>query len=409
MSHNGSILEKLPAIVDPLPGGKSLTNAVDYIVNWARANSLWPLTYGTSCCAIEMMATGSSHHDWARFGVEVARATPRQADLIILAGTLVEKMVSRLQRLYEQMPEPKYVIAMGACTISGGPFYYDSYSVVKGADRILPIDVYIPGCPPRPEALLYGIMKLQEIIKCGSVRHKKIYPPLLGPEILDIHSQVKKEWEVLEKQKDLDMAEARETFKVENPGYKGFKHPQKPSVKLSEVPYIPAAQVGKTNSDIMQVIREKFPDLLLYEDREAEHPLAESGTDYIVDIQVSREQYLAFINFLKTNQHLAMDFLIQVTAVDWLDHIDVLVHLLSTSWGHKIFVRCSIDRDDPTIESLASIYLAALFHEREVFDFFGVKFEGHPDLRRIFLPEAFEGFPLRKDYSDDSLVVKRPY
>src|SRR5690606_13174302 len=122
----------------PLPGTEGaggLTNAVDWVVGWARANSLWPLVFGTSCCAIEMMATGSSHNDWARFGMEVARASPRQADLIILAGTIVEKMGSRLITLYEQMPGPKYVIAMGACTISGGPFYYDSYSVVKGADR----------------------------------------------------------------------------------------------------------------------------------------------------------------------------------------------------------------------------------------------------------------------------------
>src|SRR5690606_3646437 len=155
----------------PLPGGvppggvhqAGMTNAVDWVVGWARANSLWPLVFGTSCCAIEMMATGASHNDWARFGMEVARASPRQADLIILAGTIVEKMGSRLITLYEQMPGPKYVIAMGACTISGGPFYYDSYSVVKGADRLIPVDVYVPGCPPRPEALLFGVLKLQEL------------------------------------------------------------------------------------------------------------------------------------------------------------------------------------------------------------------------------------------------------
>ena len=145
----------------PLPETGGLTNSVDWVVGWARANSLWPLVFGTSCCAIEMMATGASHNDWARFGLEVARASPRQADLIILAGTIVEKMGSRLITLYEQMPGPKYVIAMGACTISGGPFFYDSYSVVKGADRLIPVDVYVPGCPPRPEALLHGILQLQ--------------------------------------------------------------------------------------------------------------------------------------------------------------------------------------------------------------------------------------------------------
>ena len=153
----------------PLPppslGDVRLTNAVEFVADWARSNSLWPLVFGTSCCAIEMMATGASDNDWARFGLEVARASPRQADLIILAGTIVEKMGKRLVVLYDQMPEPKYVIAMGACTVSGGPFYYDSYSVVKGADRLIPVDVYIPGCPPTAEALIYGLVQLHNKIK----------------------------------------------------------------------------------------------------------------------------------------------------------------------------------------------------------------------------------------------------
>ena len=142
-----------------------LVSSVDAVANWARSNSLWPLSFGTSCCAIELMSTVSAKYDWSRFGFEVMRASPRQCDLIIVAGTITRKMAPVLKRLYDQMPEPRYVIAMGSCAISGGPFYYNYYAVVRGVDNIIPVDVYIPGCPPRPEALILGMMTLQEKIK----------------------------------------------------------------------------------------------------------------------------------------------------------------------------------------------------------------------------------------------------
>lgn len=138
------------------------TKPVRNAVNWARKSALWPMTFGLACCAIEMIATGAGRFDIDRFGAGVFRPSPRQSDLIIVAGTVTLKMGPVVRRVYDQMPEPKWVIAMGACASTGGPF--DSYSTMQGVDRTIPVDVYIPGCPPRPEALLYGLMRLQDII-----------------------------------------------------------------------------------------------------------------------------------------------------------------------------------------------------------------------------------------------------
>ncbi|MDY6848954.1 MAG: NADH-quinone oxidoreductase subunit B family protein [Thermodesulfobacteriota bacterium] len=147
--------------VDQPLGDNFITTSLDKVVNWSRSRSLWPMTFGLACCAIEMMAAGAARFDLDRFGI-LFRASPRQADLIIIAGTVTKKMLPVIQTIYEQMPEPKYVIAMGACACSGGIF--DTYSTVQGIDEALPVDVYIPGCPPRPEGLLYGLLKLQEKI-----------------------------------------------------------------------------------------------------------------------------------------------------------------------------------------------------------------------------------------------------
>ena len=158
--------ESLEKMVEELRanGTNVVVGVLDDVINWGRSNSLWPLTFATSCCGIEFMSVGAARYDMARFGFEVARASPRQADFIMVAGTIVHKMAPVLKRLYDQMAEPKYVIAVGGCAVSGGPFK-NSYHVLNGVGEILPVDVYIPGCPPRPEAMLYGMMQLQRKVK----------------------------------------------------------------------------------------------------------------------------------------------------------------------------------------------------------------------------------------------------
>ena len=407
----GVMLDHLPKVLDPLPGGKSVVNAVDYLVNWARSSSLWPLVYGTSCCAIEMMATGAAKHDIARFGAEVFRASPRQADVIILAGTLTEKMSKHLEVLYDQMPEPKYIVAMGACTISGGPFYYDNYSVIKGADRIIPVDVYIPGCPPRPEALLYGIMELQKLIKGETIRKPRTVNAIETEPFVNRHEEAVRQWEEENKPREEELAPQREQWKADNPDFKAYKHAKKPVEDLEKMEYVPRAQrVGTEPWALWSLVHERFPEVALHGVEDvSEESLAALGTEYIPDFVVSSDQYTAFIRFLREHAETDCDFPIQLTAIDFNDHFDVCVHLLSTTLKHKIFVRCSIDHDDPKIDTISHIYAGANWHEREIYDFFGIRFNKHPDLRRIFLFDEFGAHPLRKDFDDPTRVTKRPY
>lgn len=162
--------ESLQKYIDELEkGGVGIKVApLDKVINWGRSYSVWPLTFATSCCGIEFMCVAAARHDFARFGFEVTRNSPRQADVIFVSGTITKKMAPVLRRLYDEMSEPKYVIAVGGCTVSGGPFK-SSYHVVGGVDKIIPVDVYVPGCPPRPEAMLYAMMQLQRKIRVESI------------------------------------------------------------------------------------------------------------------------------------------------------------------------------------------------------------------------------------------------
>jgi NADH-quinone oxidoreductase subunit B len=158
------VIAKLPVYWEKLPGGGLVTTSLEALFNYSRASSVWYMIFGLACCAIEMMAAGASRYDFDRYGM-IFRATPRQSDMMFISGTITLKMAKRIRRLWEQLAEPRYIVAMGSCAISGGGFYYDAYSVLKGIDRVIPVDVYVPGCPPRPEALMYACLMLQEKIK----------------------------------------------------------------------------------------------------------------------------------------------------------------------------------------------------------------------------------------------------
>jgi NADH-quinone oxidoreductase subunit B len=168
-------------VMDLQSEGAIVTTKLDTLVNAARSSSLWYMLFGLACCAIEMMATGAARYDFDRFGM-IFRASPRQCDLMIVAGTVTRKMAPRVRRLWEQMAEPRYVLAMGSCAVSGGPFY-DSYAVVKGVDQIVPVDIYVPGCPPRPEALLQGVLELQRRIRSGEIPPVRPVEPPPRPDL----------------------------------------------------------------------------------------------------------------------------------------------------------------------------------------------------------------------------------
>ena len=352
-----------------------LLQLVNPIYNWGRRSSIWPLQFGLACCAIEMIATAASRFDIARFGAELFRASPRQADLMIVSGTVTKKMVPMIVRLYDQMPEPKYVISMGACATAGGPFK-EGYNVVSGIDKFLPVDVYIPGCPPTPQALLHALITLQEKIDKQSVKtvpwYRKEMPseipvPVLGPDLIDVRRN--------EEIKKICAAPLG---------------PQRPAAFPT---MIPASKTTPTEADGAK------PKALELARRLAQalggEVAAPSGESLIV-----RPDAIEKVGqYLKLEPDLHLDYLTNLTCADYQDCYEVVYHLYSIQHhAPAVSLKVRAGKSDPRVPSVTSVWPGADFQEREVWDLYGVRFEGHPNLKRILMWEGFEGHPMRKDY-----------
>ena len=418
-----------------------LLGTVDTVYNWGRRSSLWPLGFGLACCAIEMICTASSRFDIARFGAEVFRGSPRQADVMIVSGTVTKTMMPMIARLYDQMPEPKYVISMGACATGGGPFK-EGYNVVSGIDKYLPVDVYIPGCPPTPQALLNGLIMLQRKIDGERITQSPWYRgeverdvpiPVLGPDLIDLRTV-----EVAAERTAQGLVEAREAglvkpAKIAAPQPEHETGPEvaidgqsaAPAKGPSKIDLIrakargeaapepaaavaaPAKPAAKPGKKVKQAVAR--PSLVWLGDAGlgelAARLNAEFGAGTVTIIQagllVVPEKLVAVALYLRDKNPIRFDYLTSLQSVHYEDCIEVNYQLDSTTRPGSLIalrVRTAEAEGQGEVPSLYAVWRGADLQEREVYDMMGVRFTGHPELKRILMWDGFAYYPLRKDY-----------
>jgi NADH-quinone oxidoreductase subunit B/C/D len=364
-----------------------LLGGTDALINWSRKYSLWPMFFGLSCCFVEEAAALTARYDMARFGAEVLRPSPRQADLLIISGTVFKKIAPVVLRLYEQMAEPKWVISMGSCSNCGG--MYDVYSVVQGIDQILPVDVYIPGCPPRPEAVLHGLVMLQKKIETESPTRSIFHfkggtQGSVKPILADGQTKSRDP-----RGPGMEGTAIRGTSVIP-PEFRDSRS------DLMWTPALRQIELNQSEQNLAQVLSSQF----------GEDVQAVSPTSDMLTFVVAENRLKDVLHYLKTAATPKFQRLDDLTAIDEsarrqrgnFPDYTMVYHLLSFDSARRVRLKVELQGQDPTTPSITDIWPSANWYEREVFDLMGIRFEGHPNLRRIIMPPDWEGHPLRKSH-----------
>jgi len=366
-----------------VPGLSVATTVLDEVLTWGTTNALWVFPMATSCCGIEFMATAASRVDIDRMGT-IVRATPRQADVMVVAGTITVKMAPRVKKLWDQMPEPKWCIAMGSCAISGD-FYRNLYSVVPGVDTFLPVDVYVPGCPPNPEALMHGFLRLQEKIR--KQRKGEKVTPDVNPELLQITKPSVPRLVDPDRTPELDRAQV-ESAEI------ATEVEVTPPVRATlgdPAPVASAESPAADGGDLAAVLAE----LGIAATGEIGPPLVPAARHLEVAAKLKARGYRQYVSVVAT--HWVPGTGRKGKAPDEPEHYEV-TYLLRTVGARSRTATWAVRlAPGEPVPSLYRLFAGADWQEREQFDLVGVVFADHPDLRRLMMPENYDRFPLRRD------------